>query len=449
MPGPTPVRRRTTLAATIALALGVTLAAPVTAQAADRPGDQPADRTLPERVADSLRWPGPLTAPDAWPAEHLSPRSAAPGAPTAPTAPGSGDRSLQEAVQGVVDDGAVGMTVRVDSASGTTAAAAGRRDIARKAPAKTNSPFRVASNTKMMVATTAMQLVEGGAWSLDTTVEDVWPGLIGARGSQVTVRNLLQHSSGLPDGVSPLIVANAGGDVTINGAAKALAADYEPEQVLQAALAQPWLFEPGTRAVYSNTGYIVLGMLLEKQTGQPLARLLEQRIFTPAGMQHTRYATTPKLTGNSLVDVLKSDGEAISLNRFDPELFAAAGAVVSTTEDLGDFTRALMTGRLVSKQTLATMQQTRKVTTAVGPDGTTYSIDYGLGIYRLPDPCQPGSFLWGHDGATFGTLSFAVSSADGTRQVSAGWNGRYINTDGSTPYNPDDALAPALLASCG
>ncbi|NNM47928.1 serine hydrolase domain-containing protein [Knoellia koreensis] len=436
MPGPSSVRRRTTLAATTVLALGATLAAPAAAQAADRPTDP----TALERVARSLQQPGPLATADPQRSERLSPRSAAPGGPASAT--------LQQAVQGVVDDGAVGMTVRVDTASATTAAAAGRRDITRKAPAKTNSPFRVASNTKMMVATTAMQLVEDGTWSLDTTVDDVWPGLIGARGSQVTVRNLLQHSSGLPDGVSPLIVANAGGDVTINGAAKALAADYEPEQVLQAALAKPWLFEPGTQAVYSNTGYIVLGMLLEKQTGKPLAQLLEQRIFTPAGMQHTRYATTPKLTGNSLMDVLKSDGAAISLNRFDPELFAAAGAVVSTTEDLSDFTRALMTGRLVSKQTLTTMQQTRKVTTAVGPDGTAYSIDYGLGIYRLPDPCQPGAFLWGHDGATFGTLSLAVSSADGTRQVSAGWNGRYINTDGSTPYNPDDALAPALLASC-
>lgn len=366
-----------------------------------------------------------------------------------PEALRGGQRSaLATSVRGVVADGAVAMTVRAERDRFALGAADGLRQWGERPPAGRNSPFRVASNTKMMVATLAMQLVEDGTWSLDTTVEDVWPGLIPGRGDEVTIENLLQHSSGIPDGIFPVVTANTNGP-TMADAIEALEADYEPEQVLEAALAQPWTFEPGTQAVYSNTGYIVLGMLLERASGAPLAHLLRDNVFRPAGMTGTAYLTETGLPKPALVDTITADGQTYDLDGFDPELFAAAGAVMSTTTDLNAFTEALATGRLVKPATFERMRRTRPVQVTVDAQGSPVRVDYGLGVYRMPDPCEPGQFLWGHDGATFGTLSYAVTSLDGTRQVSAGWTGREYNTDGSVSYNPMEAIDAALSATCG
>lgn len=356
-------------------------------------------------------------------------------------------KDLQRAVDGVVADGAVSMTVRTERGRHAQSAAAGVREPGQRPPANPTSPFRVASNTKMMVATVAMQLVEQGTWSLSTTVDEVWPGLLPGHGD-VTIEQLIRHRSGIPDGVVAAITDNLKGD-TFQDFADAIGADYSDEGVLAAALRQPWLFESGSQGAYSNTGYIVLGQLLEHATGQDLARLLKAKVFRPAGMTGTAYLTRTGLPRKALVDTARADGETAVLDDFDPELFSAAGAVVSTTRDLDAFTRSLATGRLVSPKTFALMQQTQPVTVAVGADGEPVTVDYGLGIYPLPDPCVPGGRLWGHDGATFGTLSLAMTSADGTRQVSAGWTGRYYNSDGTTPYDANDALGTALLASCG
>jgi len=244
------------------------------------------------------------------------------------------------------------------------------------------------------------------------------------------------------------VTANTNGP-TMADAIEALEADYEPEQVLEAALAQPWTFEPGTQAVYSNTGYIVLGMLLERASGAPLAHLLRDNVFRPSGMTCTAYLTETVLPKPALVDTITADGQTYDLDGFDPELFAAAGAVVSTTKDLNAFTEALATGRLVKPATFERMRRTRPVQVTVDAQGSPVRVDYGLGVYRMPDPCEPGQFLWGHDGATFGTLSYAVTSLDGTRQVSAGWTGREYNTDGSVSYNPMEAIDAALSATCG
>src|SRR5699024_8929081 len=128
----------------------------------------------------------------------------------------------------------------------------------------------------------------------------------------------------------------------------------------------------------------------------------------------------------------------LDLDGFDPDFFAHAGAAVSTTADLAAFNEALLTGELVGPEVLQEM---------LTPDPMN---GYGLGIYAVTDPCstpEDPQLLWGHDGASFGTLSVVLGSTDGTRQIAIGATGRDIS--GPLPrWDFADLLVPALLATC-
>ena len=400
-----------------------------------------------------LIWSGPASAATSPPLPEPAGTATAGvmgnwGAPTSGV-PGHGPRQdpkLKAAADKAVKDGAQAIVARVDRKGPDLLAAAGARYPGRAAKAGVDDQFRIGSNTKSMVAVAVMQLVDKGVWSLETTVDQVWPGLIGEQGKKVTLHELLQHSSGIPDGVTPALLSNVK-EPTQAGLLAAMQVRYTPEEVLAASNAQPWSFEPGTKAEYSNTGYVVLGMLLEKVTGKKVADLLRERVFKPAGMWNTFYATRPGMPRKALMDTYTSTDGAHPLAGFDPELFSTAGAVTSTTHDLNAFSKALLTGRLVSKKSLAAMQTTRPVTLVPGVEPQPY----GLGIYPLADPCKAGAHMWGHDGATFGTFSVSYGSTDGKRQVSAGWTGRYYaadQTNAAPPYDIAPVVNGALLASC-
>lgn len=376
-------------------------------------------------------------------------------APSAAAAPqnsvsgthGSGTRhTLQEAADTLVRDGAVGVTLRARAAHGNVGVAAGVRDQGGTKKAAPHDRFHVASNTKSMTAVLVMQQIERGRWKLDTTVQQIWPGLLGAHSGTVTLRQLLGHQSGIPDGVGPAMASHITDPNSWTQFVKAQERRYTDREILSAALAQPWVFAPGTKASYSNTGYIVLGMLLERATGQPMPRLMAHGVFRKAGMRHSHASLRSGIPGPSLSGAFYgSDGAWYSLKRFNPSIFSSAGNVVSTTEDLTRFNRALLSGRLVSTKSLRQMQQTHSV------DG----MDYGLGIYRLPDPCtpqgKPQQYIWGHDGGTYGTLSFSIGSPDGRRQVSFGVTGRDLSNGPTTPqpYDLNAALLAALRTTCG
>lgn len=226
----------------------------------------------------------------------------------------------------------------------------------------------------------------------------------------------------------------------------ALGQDYTDEEHLAVVNEAEWLFEPGTDYSYSNAGYIALGMILEDVTGQDLADLLEDRVFGPAGMRHTTFPDDPGTRGPFLVDAAYTGPEEqdglgwVSLNHFDPDVFSASGAAVSTTRDLNRFTTALIGGDLVDPALVDDMIVPRSVAER----------EYGLGIYRLPDPCtpegEPTEWLYGHDGATYGTASIALTSADGTRQLSLGISGRDLT--GPPSFDADELLVPMMLATC-
>ncbi|WP_258724590.1 serine hydrolase domain-containing protein [Cellulomonas sp. NS3] len=442
MPSRTRNRRAAVGLAAAALALPLALGADAGARPGTPPtgaavgsGWTPEDQTALSRAvlaAAEQAASGPA-APDA----RRAPR------PTEPATPGVDRAALDAAARTLVDDGAVAVTARVETPALRWSGAEGVRRLDHRSPARTTDRFRVASITKPMIATLVMQAVERGALSLDTRVEDVLPGLLPGQ-PEVTVEHLLSHRSGMPTGTDSLLAARMADPTSLDEFFAVLGEDYTDADHVAAALATPWLFPPGSGFGYSNSGYVVLGMMLEEVTGRDLERLLRDGVLRPARMRHSAYPDEPQSRGPFLVGAAYTGEEGAgwySLGHFDPDVFGAAGAATSTTADLLSFTDALLLGRLVQPATVADMTTPR----------STDVLEYGLGVYRVPDPCAPPEapvYLYGHDGASFGTLSVALSSPDGSRSLALGVTGRNLSADPEALYDLNALLVPMLLATC-
>lgn len=342
----------------------------------------------------------------------------------------------QEALDTLVADGAVGAVGAVQKGARHGEWSAGKRRIWTGLKAGPHAEFRVASNTKTMVATLVMQMIERGHWRLTDPIDDIAPGLVPGRGD-ITLEQLLSHRSGMPDGLVVAIGLHMDDPNSWDDFFGALEDDYSDQEIIDAALLTPWLFEPGSNYSYSNAGYVVLGQLLQRHTGKSLSTLMKQRIFTPAGMHNSAFPTRPRagMTSQSMIGAARTVSRWYSLAHFNPEVFSAAGAATSTARDMVKFADALNSGVLVKRSTLNQMRTPR----------TFGAVQYGLGMWRLPDPCRPSSYIFGHDGLAFGTLSFAVSSADGTRQAALGVSGRYY---APIPYDINAAALALAAATC-
>lgn len=348
------------------------------------------------------------------------------------------DQQLDRAAADLVADGAVAVTGRVESPKINWHGAAGVRELDGKAKTRPHDRFRVASITKPMVATLVMQEVERGTWTLNTEIDQV---IDNPFPDGVTIRQLLSHRSGAPTGTDMAMYARMEDPTSIDEFIDVLGEHFADRELIDGAMATPWTFEPGSDFNYSNAGYVMLGLMLEEVTGLDIGDLLERRVFRPAGMHQTDFLEGSGTRGPFLNGAAYTGDQGdgwYSLKHFDPSLFSSAGAVASTTEDLNDFTRALLTGKLVDSSLVEEM---------ITPLSDA-PMEYGLGVYRLPDPCEPGEFLYGHDGGSYGTMSITLSSRDGARQVSVGATGRSLDPEEPVIYDPNELLVPMMLATC-
>jgi len=302
--------------------------------------------------------------------------------------------------------------------------AAGTADTATGRPMRPELRFRAGSVTKTFVATVALQLVGEGALSLDDTVERWLPGLVPG-GAAISVRQLLDHTSGLFDYTEdPRVLAPyLAGDLDFR---------WQPRQLVRIGVSHPPLFPPGAAWSYSNTGYVLVGMIIEAATGHRLEGELQRRIFRPLGLGATSFATGSTIDGPHAQGYTDLGSGLADITVLSQSWAWAAGAVVSTADDLATFVGALMGGRLLSPALMAEMQAT--VPLGVPGEG------YGLGLWRtsrfvLPPVAQQLSCgrVWGHDGDTAGYRSFAFASRDGRRQVVL-----LLNVDG-------DSVPPAAV----
>lgn len=289
--------------------------------------------------------------------------------------------------------------------SGTWTTTLGTGDLAGGSPIRSTDHMRVGSITKTFTGTIILQLVEAGRLSLDDPVSAYRPDV--PDGQHITIRQLLQMTSGL---------YNYSEDPAFNLALdEHPQAPWTPDELLAIAFAHPSYFPPGGGFHYSNTNTILLGLIAEELTGQPLAELFRQRIFRPLGMSESSLATdsrfphphahgyefisnvdsltAPVLEGKEAAWADWSAGNPKDVTNSDPSWAWAAGAAVSTVDDLLRWAPALATGALLSPEVQ------RERLTFVPASDQPGAPTYGLAIADF------GGFL-GHDGQLPGYNSF-------------------------------------------
>src|ERR671911_52901 len=191
---------------------------------------------------------------------------------------------VQSALEQAVAAGIPGIAVEIRGPEGSEFLAAGVASVEDERPLTREDRFRIASVTKAFTAAVVMELVEEGTLSLDDTVEDWTPGLL-AEGDSITVRQLLAHTSGLPDYTKDkefLEAFVAGEDLT-------------PQRIVSFVSSETLAFEPGTKYEYSDTDNIVLGMIVEAATRQPYEQELSSRVLEPLGLQATVLPDDPAM----------------------------------------------------------------------------------------------------------------------------------------------------------
>ncbi|TDF37044.1 class A beta-lactamase-related serine hydrolase [Streptomyces sp. WAC05374] len=270
--------------------------------------------------------------------------------------------------------------------------------------------FRAGSITKTFVATVVLQLDAEGRLDLDDPVGRHLPGLVrGEAARRVTLRALLTHTSGLPD--------YAPGTTHASPPARTSA-----REAVRRVLAGPW--RPVGHYAYSNTNYVLLGLVIEHVTDRPYATEALRRIIRPLRLTGTSFPGTRAALPSPHGRAYDAAGRDVTV--LDPRTADAAGELVSTLDDLNRFYAALLSGRLLPPPQLRELLSTRP---ASGP--------YGMGIYRHTLSC--GTTVWGHNGLITGSYVRSATSPDGRRTVTF-----RVNTD-AVPRGTLAELEPALL----
>lgn len=315
---------------------------------------------------------------------------------------------LQAALDDVVASGASGALAEFRDGASVWRGASGIAELGTSRPVPVGGRFRIGSVTKTFVATVVLGLAGRGRLRLDDTVEHWLPGTI-TNGDRITLRHLLQHTSGVFDFVARF------GELfpTPEDLLRQRYRTWSPSELVALAAEMPPVFEPGTSWSYSNTNYFLLAMVVERATGRPYGTEVQRHILRPLGLRDTEVpGDNPFLRGPHSHGYLplRQDGQIVpaDVTTFNPTIAWAAGEIISTPAEVNHFFRALLTGRLLSPALLEQM-----LSPSAGPG-------YALGIGRFPLPC--GDTLWGHTGSFFGYQTFALTSADGRRQLTVSAN---------------------------
>ena len=369
---------------------------------------------------------------------HPLPAAASPGPPAVSTLQQDADAVRATGITGVLAEfnlvGPYGRT--------RTLARSGVADLATGRPPAYGSYVRLGSTTKTYVATVVLQLVGEGRISLDEPIARLLPGVVtgnGNDGRRITVRQLLQHTSGLYDYTRDLIPTV---DTPAEYARNRDRAYTSRERVAVALRHRP-AFAPGTGWEYSNTNYVLAGMLIHRVTGRPWYQEVTSRILRPLRLTRT---LPPDVTDTRLPDPhpttyqqFAPDGPLVDVT-IPPRFLEsdADGSLIATTGDLGRFLRALLSGRLLRPAQLRAMM----TTVATDQPGRAY----GLGLDRKALPCGGG--YWGHGGNGLGYSGVNAVSADGRRSTVVATSSRDLD---ETPQLAATArlLANAMCAGHG
>jgi D-alanyl-D-alanine carboxypeptidase len=320
------------------------------------------------------------------------------------TEPAGGRTPLRQIATQLVRDGAPGSVVVVRTSTGTRRASRGFGQRDPSVAMRATDRFRVGSVTKTFVATVVLQLVAEGKLGLDDPVDRRLPGLLPDGGS-ITIRELLNHTSGLFD--------YSDDDAWTGQVIAQPDRRWSPRELVAIATSHAPLFAPGTSWRYSNTNYVVLGLVVEAVTGSTLGDQLRSRVFEPLGLTATSFPTETAIegahahgyVGSGTLPWLPSTTLIDATTLVSPTGGWAAGALLSNADDLTRFYTALLGGRLVRADLLAAMRSTSPATR-----GTPWN--YGLGLMQFQTTCGRA---YGHLGDTPGYRTAVYAKADGRR----------------------------------
>jgi D-alanyl-D-alanine carboxypeptidase len=317
-------------------------------------------------------------------------------------------KSLDDHLDAVLESGVPGAVVLAVGPGRSWEKAVGLADLGGGAPLTTGHRFLIGSVTKTFVAAVVLQLVGEGALSLDDEVGPIAEG--------VTLRQLLNHTSGLPDYYADL-------DALFEPYRKDRA--YKPDLTARAALelvhARPRLFAPGEGWAYSGGNYLALGLIVEETTGATLSQELSRRILQPLGLEATGFRDG----SSALMDLARGylppnnpvfpEPGSDLVDVTDVEMFGwGSGEMISTAGEVARFLQALLGGELLAPDVRAEM-----LTTV--PSDWEESDGYGLGIEEVSSLMgqarSPCGSAWGHLGFAMGHTTIALSSEPGDRQV--------------------------------
>jgi D-alanyl-D-alanine carboxypeptidase len=327
--------------------------------------------------------------------------------------------------------------------------AAGEADTGTGRPVTADMRHRIASVTKTFTAVAILQQVGEGRIDLDAPVADYLPGMV-TQGLDpaITVRTLLNHTSGIGDYILaafPSLAQNSTASLD-----EQRFRQIGPRELAGLGLGEPTTGAPGERYSYSNTNYVLAGLVLEAVTGTGAREYITDNVIRPAGLRDTGFPDSPRIEGphsrmyESMYGLLDPPRD---YSVYNMSWGWTAGALVSTMGDLNRFYAALFDGELLGPDELAEMRRTVPVENAQGEVVGRY----GLGIYPVEFSC--GRF-WGHDGSVWGAGTMVFASPGGERQAAIGINRqKYQSLDEQgniQPHPADDAMIRHLnQALCG
>lgn len=291
------------------------------------------------------------------------------------------DAAFQEHFE---ESGAPGMMFGVWTPEESWTGVAGKADIESGRDLEVGDRFRIASVTKTFTAEVVLQLVDDQKLRLDDNVDKYIPGI--PDGSKITIQMLLGHTSGLYD-----IDDDALMEEVMNNPLK----QWAPRELLDYALSHPPDFPPGEKMEYSNTNYIILGMIIEEVTGNRYEDEVGKRMIEPLGLKDTGFPTGPELEGNYSKGYIPgwlvgdSSQDFIDISTMDMSWDWAAGAMYSTLEDLRVWAKSFGKGELISPDMY--QAQTKFTPWPEISEGLGIEAGYGLGMTSLGG-------IWGHGG---------------------------------------------------
>jgi D-alanyl-D-alanine carboxypeptidase len=307
---------------------------------------------------------------------------------------------IETRAEQLVAAGVPGVSLAIIAGDQTVLVTRGVAELTTNTALTSDHRFRAASIAKSLLASVVLQLVDEGEVSLSDTVEDWLPGMIPGN-SDATLENVMRLQSGIFDHAADErhMAPYFAGDFAYSWTPEALVAlssDHAP------------LFAPGERFNYSNTNYVLIGLIIQKVTGKPLAEVVRERIFEPLGMSASSMPTGSELESPySNGYMLGIAEQPVDVTHISASSTFGHGNYVSTPLDAARFYGALARGEVVSKAQLPDM---------FTPD-PHIETRYGIGVWRMSTFYPCGTFI-GHDGSIPGYDVSAYSSLDGKRQFS-------------------------------